>query len=136
MPVMAGRPCRRYGRFGSLVGMATMPRGVLHRMKPSVYPNTCSACGGTGGPDEETPCELCRGQGVTTLDADGNEIARPVQRDADGNEIDPNTAAGMLVCGEGDMAFALAFEDWPPDEVRAKLPPHDVCRVCWPEGSA
>lgn len=113
----------------------TMPRGVLHRMKAQVYPDTCSRCGGTGG-TEADPCELCKGSGVTTLDGDGKEIARPVQLDDDGNAIDPNSAAGMFVCGEGDMAYALAFEEMPPPDVRAKLPPHDVCRVCFPEGGA
>jgi DnaJ-class molecular chaperone len=104
-------------------------------MKPQVYPETCSRCHGDGG-TPEVPCPLCLGSGVTTLDETGVEIARPIQRDADGNEIDPNSAAGMLMCGSGDMAFALAFEHWPPAEVLASLPPHDVCPICWPAGAA
>jgi hypothetical protein len=58
------------------------------------------------------------------------------QFDADGNPLDGNSAAGMFVCGEGDLATAIAFEDFPPPDVRADLPPHDVCRVCFPEGTA
>jgi hypothetical protein len=56
--------------------------------------------------------------------------------DAEGNDVDPTSAAYMFVCGEGELAYALAFEEFPPDTIRAQLPPHDVCRVCWPAGAA
>lgn len=38
-----------------------------------------------------------------------------------------------FVCEKVDLAWAIGFDDWPPDDVRERLPAHEVCRVCFPD---
>ena len=81
------------------------PRGKLHRLKPGAY----------DPPPQEEP--------------------RPfdVEVDDDVPVAIGVTAAELFVCEGGDLAWDAAFEELPPKDMRAKMPPHDLCAICWPD---